>query len=561
MSLNLITDPWIPIRRRDQRTDLIRPADVVDVPGDNPPVAIESPRPDFNGALLQWLIALFQTFAPPKDPMNWWGWLTSPPSPEHLQERLQPYAHYFDLHGDVSFMQEKGGLPDGKKKPLFDLLLDSPGNQTKKRNQDIFNKRRDDYAVCAHCAAMTLLTMQLNAPSGGRGHRTSVRGGGPVSTVLRGDRLWHAIWLNIISTDSPWGHPPPSEGELHLALPWLTSTRTSEKKTGVHTHPTDVHPLHALWNLPRRLDLCDPHHVGEPLHCHCCDRRTHRLYSHYRDRPYGTNYKGPWIHPLTPYDVGDEKEPNPLKTPHQGFTYKYWRGLVATAYMGNKTRQPASVVAHFRAMERLRDRDVERPDLPVHLWAFGYDCDNAKIRSWHDVIYPFIGVSQPHRPLFDTCVAELIEGAEGAEYQLKQALKRGLYGTVTKTNTKGHPQWRIADQASIDNEIFTQSSMQFWRDTEAAFYECLTEARDLLDAGDDDRKKRDAIKRRWTKTLKTACHKLYDRITGYGNFHNANPKSLAMARNALTWFFNPDKGGITNALTLHMSTLEEASAP
>ncbi len=101
--------------------------------------------------------------------------------------------------------------------------------------------------------------------------------------------------------------------------------------------------------------------------------------------------------------------------------------------------------------------------------------------------------------------------------------------------------------------------MQFWRDTEADFYECLEEARDVLGPGDGDRKKRDAIKRQWTKTLKRACQKLYDRITGYGNFHNSNPKSLAMARNALTWFFNADKGGITKKLTL-MTIPEERSA-
>ena len=53
-------------------------------------------------------------------------------------------------------------------------------------------------------AAMALFTLQTYAPSGGAGHRTGFRGGGPLTTLaLPGPppgeppTLWHLLWANV----------------------------------------------------------------------------------------------------------------------------------------------------------------------------------------------------------------------------------------------------------------------------------------------------------------------------------------------------------------------------
>ena len=60
--MNLITDAWIPVRRREsQERVFIRPYEMVDHLDDDPFLDIDAARPDFNGALIQFLIGIIQT--------------------------------------------------------------------------------------------------------------------------------------------------------------------------------------------------------------------------------------------------------------------------------------------------------------------------------------------------------------------------------------------------------------------------------------------------------------------------------------------------------------------
>ena len=57
--MNLINDPWIPIRRKSGTQDIIVPWQLTET--DDPVIALSAPRPDFNGALMQFLVGLLQT--------------------------------------------------------------------------------------------------------------------------------------------------------------------------------------------------------------------------------------------------------------------------------------------------------------------------------------------------------------------------------------------------------------------------------------------------------------------------------------------------------------------
>jgi CRISPR system Cascade subunit CasA len=75
-------------------------------------------------------------------------------------------------------------------------------------------------------AAIALYTLQTYAPSGGRGNLTSLRGGGPLTTlVLPGGEptLWHVLWANV-----PQGKRPPVR-DLPRVFPWLAKTRTADR--------------------------------------------------------------------------------------------------------------------------------------------------------------------------------------------------------------------------------------------------------------------------------------------------------------------------------------------
>ena len=69
--MNLISENWIPVRRADGSLQRIAPWQLTDGIGDNPIVAVASPRPDFDGALTQFLIGLLQTTCTPSED-QWW---------------------------------------------------------------------------------------------------------------------------------------------------------------------------------------------------------------------------------------------------------------------------------------------------------------------------------------------------------------------------------------------------------------------------------------------------------------------------------------------------------
>ena len=66
--MNLITDPWIPVIRKDG-PDKSCPWQIVEA--ENPVIEINAPRPDFQGALYQFMIGLLQTCFAPEDEDEW----------------------------------------------------------------------------------------------------------------------------------------------------------------------------------------------------------------------------------------------------------------------------------------------------------------------------------------------------------------------------------------------------------------------------------------------------------------------------------------------------------
>jgi CRISPR system Cascade subunit CasA len=77
---NLINEKWIPVRRLDDTMEIIAPWQVTDNIGSNPIVNLDANRPDFNGALIQFLIGLVQTTMAPKRDKSWRTGFTEPQS-------------------------------------------------------------------------------------------------------------------------------------------------------------------------------------------------------------------------------------------------------------------------------------------------------------------------------------------------------------------------------------------------------------------------------------------------------------------------------------------------
>ncbi len=196
MHFNLITTKWLPVIYCDGTRGKIAPLDLAD---ENILDLILS-RPDFQGAAWQFLLGLLQTSLAPKDAESWEDIWEDGLTAETIRNALAPLEKLFEFGPDTpSFMQDFEPL-DGESVALALLLPETPGAQTLKLNKDHFVKRGTTEKFCPHCAALALFSLQLNAPSGGKGYRTGLRGGGPMTTLLelhryQGERP--ALWRRL----------------------------------------------------------------------------------------------------------------------------------------------------------------------------------------------------------------------------------------------------------------------------------------------------------------------------------------------------------------------------
>ena len=299
--LNLITDTWIPVRR-ETGCDVIRPDQIAD-----PDVLFPDwPRADLNLACLELLIGMVYLADPP---ISVDDWKSRTPDADRLRDALAPLAPAFNLLGDgPRFLQDFDNIGNRQNAPDM-LFIDSAGESTAKKNADLMVKRSRYPALDPALAAMALYTLQAFAPAGGRGNRTSMRGGGPMVTLVRPDTpgLWSLIWANV-----PQGTALGADelGEL----PWMRPTETSREEWQVTVPPEGdgVHP-EVFFGQPRRLKLtADNSGITGVIQAR-----------------HGTNYEG-WIHPLSPYyHIKNEVLPKHPKA--GGFGYRNWRGIVLQA--------------------------------------------------------------------------------------------------------------------------------------------------------------------------------------------------------------------------------------
>lgn len=377
MSLNLISEPWIPVLDGTGAERIIAPWQVAD-----PAIArLNWPRADLNIACLELLIGLIFLADPPQDIEDWEDRQT--PDPDRLRDRLAPFAPAFNLMGDgPRFMQDRAVIEGEANAPDM-LFIDSAGGQTTRINADLMVWRDRYPQLEPPLTAMALYTLQAFAPSGGAGNRTSMRGGGPMVTLVQpeGGGLWATVWANV-----PDGQPGMPDD-----LPWMRPTATSE--TGRQVFPEQAHPAEAFFGMPRRLRL-----VGQG------DRITGVI-----QRPYGTNYAG-WDHPLSPYyrlKLTAEWLP---KHPRAGrFGYSNWLGTVIAS------ERDSGLARRAQMLRAWTERGYHRP---ARVIVAGWAMDNMKPRDFILSTPPLLDLT----PAQAEAVAGMVEAADLYSLALRTAL-------------------------------------------------------------------------------------------------------------------------------------------
>ncbi len=490
-SYNLLTETWIPVMGRDGAVRYIAPWELTTQPV---PLALHAPRPDLNGAMMEFLIGLVQTVFPPRSRKEWRQRLKHPPSPEELRAALSPWVPCFNLFGErPCFMQDLTLEPaPGNANDIAALFITSPGENTVKKNTDFFIKRGEIRVLCPSCAAMALFAMNAFAPSGGAGVRTSLRGGGPLVTLVWGETLWERVWNNV-RVVAPEEAPLPEAMDGRV-FPWLEPTRVSDKKSmpflpdSVDTH---VYPF---WAMPRRYLL---HPEEEECVCDVCGRFSSVAVRTVHALPRGNNYEGPWRHPLTPYrELGQDKPTISVKGSADGMGYRYWLGLLYGDEGGGVV--PAMCVQQYREMT-----GDDAADVSLH--AFGYDMDNMKARQWCEGIMPFFSLPEDAVSVLRGEVARMVTAAEGVRLSLFLALKNAVLSEDQKK--------RASASTWLENV-----SAAFWQRTEEDFYRQVRELAGRLRAGESAADSQRERFLGWACCLCRTAESLYDENTDMGVF-------------------------------------------
>ena len=492
--LNLIGTAWLPVQRRSGAVERISPWQVNDRIDNDPFIAFAWPRADFNGAAQEFLIGLLATAAAPADDDEWENWWLKPPAPALLRQRFARIAPAFDLDGPgPRFLQDTDVLEGAELKGVSALLIDTPGKNTLSNNADLFVKRGTAPVMGRAAAAMALYTLHTYAPTGGAGHRTSLRGGGPLTTLVvashgeHGDTLWGRLWPNVESEEQITGRSTEAVASMDFEaiFPWLIPTRVSNPKDGGRsTTPGDVNPLQVYWGMPRRIRLL--FEAAQGRLCGLTGAHDDVVVTNYRTRNYGTNYSEGFEHPLTPYyrqRAGTTKLP--IHPQPGGISYRHWPGLVVRSR--GRLRDPAQVLRHLPEKDLLRGGRVR-------FAAFGFDMDKMKARSWVESEMPLWLLNDSGaRDLLESYVQHSAAAADTVKKLLVRAVKSALY-----------------DRPSFASGDYGFIAERFDRETEGEFYTVLGTAADLIQEQVDEDDPTVQARKKWSVILESAALRLFD---------------------------------------------------
>lgn len=528
MPYDLRVEPWLPFRRRSKAVEWLPPSAITSQLRDDPIVALAAPRPDFNGALHEFLIGLFSVALALPDQDVWTELADAPPSPEQLQARLMGLPDAFMLDGDgPRFLQDftVSDFAEQADLPIENLLIDAAGENTQKLNKDLFVKRGRADVFGRPAAAMALITLQGYAPSGGQGHRTSMRGGGPLTTLVepRADGrdedsslerpLWELIHANLLLAEGDAWLPEDwqsaeGKGSAPLIWPWLAPTLTSgQKPKPREVTPQDAHPFQALFGMPRRIRLVFGDAEGR---CALTGEADQRMATAWRRINLGVKYcAGVWLHPLSPHFLKENQwvavHPQP-----GGLGWKDWAGLVLDQTGDKSAKRVAETVRRYRSLRKSR----------FAVRAFGYDIKPGQdtARGWAEAILPAW-------PLANGDVADALTQAATQMTEATRQAANLLTGAVIAA--------RFSRREDAKGD-FSFIKAELWAATRGAFYHRIDEA---VTAGTDHAQSivsaQAADGRAFVDVLRTETTHIFDRHAEAVGLDVADEHRFVMARRNL----------------------------
>lgn len=509
--MNLITDQWIPVIRKDG-TDTIMPWQIAEA--ENPVIEINAPRPDFQGALYQFLIGLLQTCFAPEDKYVWEERWKKLPTTDELKTAFEKMKDAFELDNpDVPvFMQEHPGTDNHdevfKKAewlPIEDLIGGALSDNTRKNNKDLFVKTKQIELVSPYWAALALFNLQITGVLAWGKHRVGLRGNAPLTTLVMHNSeqssLWKKLWLNVIYREDIDLIPGDSDKKDRSDIfPWMGKTRTSPNKKP--TSPSDANPLQHYWAMPRRIRL-----KVEPVkgQCDVSGKDIEKGVKFYKRVPDGVYYTNGWVHPLTPYTRSAKNRfPKSIEGKYAGEGFRQWVSLNYDEYANendSKNRWGRALVVKHYYEEKPRFTNTR-------LWCFGYDATNANVKCWYESSMPTFQLPNDDVDALKNHVSEALQIAYHLVEELRFSLIRAWFRS--QTDSSGKQKWnhvKSAIKKAGHLSTYKNIEHEYWENLEKDFSAMLSE---LIAYGQTPGKPLHVYVQ-WVKAIQKHCRNYFDR--------------------------------------------------
>jgi len=512
---NVLIDEWIVAKRLNGETEKIAPWQITSNFKENPVVELQTYKEDHLAALYEFLIGIFTTFYTPKDAEEWKEKNDSPPTPDELFDIFSPVSKPFEMmDGNKPFMQENTDEVKQKKLKSLDLLeIDSPPENLINEFRNLFKKQGQIEFLCPACSALSLFNLQINAQMVMHHNPECIKRARlkeeerPNSssqemfcTQLKGNSVWQTVWSNTLdlnSFETFYGMKPEliKPGNMSKCLPWLRNFSSGDRQP---IGPEDTHLFEMFWPLPRRM-IFEWEERSEPSFCDYCGEQTLFGVVGFRRASSSKTFRyiGPWIHPLVPYKIEDNKREH-CKLPSMGFYYRDWGNI--TFQEAHRNLKPAFVIQRINNMLI----EVER-----EIWAYGFKLfgsKNNKIGTFYQSMFPKIEFDKNfHKQLFQFHAEQMIKLAEHIKKLSITALYRALRGTKKPQkwdwvfpDGQKYPDWRQG--------IYREMEISFWKTTEEKFFELV---RNLQNSIEENSSIND-IKKTWFDFLKEQAFRLFE---------------------------------------------------
>lgn len=500
--MNLLTDKWLPIVRRDGNREKIAIHELLDQYNTNPVMELEAPRPDFKNALYQLLIGIVQVAAMPEDEEDWADLFEEPYNSSEFSEMVLKYEECFDIDSEgPAFMQDLRLPEDPKRKlkPIYWMTMGSPGKNTIDENKAHFIKDSNNFVLDVYWAAVALFQLQTVGPPDGGGHREGLCGSGPLVTLLSpmskdmDYTLWAKIWINIFPEEfvASW-----NGNNREKIFPWMKSTKSS---TGdVFTYFDDLHPLSVYWSFPRRIRLT---FKDKKCICSFSGNEVKKVGVEFDTFKHGTMYHNTWVHPFVPYQIenpdSEGKKKGSMRAIQENFSFSNW-SLVS---LPNSKYKNSKIISYF--YNNRRHSILSNIECQIWISGFHMKSGEATVINWYEANWPLFNIEVSSARIFYDEISEIIKFTDIAREELLTALKKSWY--TPRFDSKGKESWAKV----VDYKKFATNSKPiataFFDALESRFYSLLN-----VWIENTDKEKRSSLIEDWIEAVTVTLNKLFE---------------------------------------------------